>query len=187
MPGQGQVGGRRARRGQGAFSRRRDVVAQGMTKITQLDRRVLEAQVLRRVYDEAVRLHGPDEALELVRAVQERSAFEAGRDFAAAAPEKPCLDHFLTVLDLWRAGGAIAVADFKRDANSASFRVRRCLYVESYRALGMPEALLPLLSCARDEPFARGYSDRLRMERPETIAAGNPACLFRFVWEPEED
>lgn len=154
-----------------------------MASITQLDRRIVEAQVLRRVYDEALRQHGRDSALELVRLVQERSAFEAGRAFAASAPGAPSLEHFLTVLDLWQAGDAIQIRDFERGPGWASFRVHRCLYVENYRALGMPEELLPLLSCARDEPFARGYSGRLRMERPETIAGGHGACGFRFIWE----
>ncbi|MGE4291109.1 MAG: L-2-amino-thiazoline-4-carboxylic acid hydrolase [Desulfovibrio sp.] len=154
-----------------------------MANITQLDRRVLEAQVLRRVYDEALCLYGAEDALELIRNVQESAALEAGRNFAAVAPEGPSLEHFLTVLEIWQAGDAIQIKDLERKEHEATFHVSRCLYVESYRAMGMPEALLPLLSCARDEPFSRGYSEHLRMERPETLAKGFPACCFRFVWE----
>lgn len=144
---------------------------------------MLEAGVLRRVYDEAVRMHGAETALDLIRRVQERSAFEAGRAFAAAAPGEPCLEHFLKVLDVWQEGDAIHIEDLACEGGAATFRVTRCRYAERYREAGMPEPLLPLLSCARDEPFARGYSERLRLERPETIAGNAPACLFRFVWE----
>lgn len=159
------------------------MIAESMSNFTQLERRIVEAQVLRGVYEQAMDLYDGAQALALVHRVQERSAFAAGRAFAATASHHPDLDHFLTVLQLWQQGDAIIITDLQRRGNRASFRVTRCLYVESYRAMGMPEALLPLLSCARDEPFARGYSEHLRLERPETLASGCSACSFTFIWE----
>ena len=85
-------------------------------------------------------------------------------------------------MDCWRNGGALTTEDVRLEANRLSFAVTRCAYLEKYRSLGLPEELAGLISCCRDEPFAQGYSQRLALDRPRTLAQGAPACLFTFTW-----
>lgn len=139
--------------------------------------------MLAEVYATLLESHGPETALAMVTRTLERAALEAGRAFAAKAEGGPCLKHFATVLDLWRGTGALDIEDVRLTGNELSFKVVRCSYAETYRDMGLPEILVHTLSCVRDAPFARGYFQHLRLERPETIAAGYPACGFRFIWE----
>lgn len=154
-----------------------------MSTISRLDQRRIEAAVLGRMYETLCAELGQGKALELIRTAVEKDSFEAGRTFAATAPEGPSLEHFLTITDNWVGTGAIDIGPIEINGNTAHFPVTKCRYVETYRDMGLPEKLLPLLSCARDEPFAKGYSERLSMVRPETIAGGFEVCGFVFVWK----
>lgn len=154
-----------------------------MSEISRLDQRRIEAAYLMRMHEVLTDELGAERALSLVRQVVERESEAAGRAFAAAAPHGPSLEHFLTVVDSWRGSGALEVGEVELAGNSASLRVTRCEYVRVYREMGMAEELLPIVACGRDEPFARGYSERLAMHRPETIGLGFPDCGFRFVWQ----
>jgi hypothetical protein len=106
----------------------------------------------------------------------------AGRDFAAQAPGGPSFEHFKTILSAWKQGGALVVEHVRDTDRVLTFSVTRCLYVEAYRAMGVPAEVLPLLSCARDSPFASAYHPALELDRPCTLAGGADACLFRFTW-----
>lgn len=139
--------------------------------------------MLGRMYETLRGELGRGKALELIRSAVEKDSFEAGRAFAAAAPQGPSLEHFLTITEHWVGSGALELGDMELEGNTAHFPVTRCHYVEAYREMGLPEELLPLLSCARDEPFAKGYSERLSMVRHETIAAGFEVCGFVFIWK----
>ena len=125
-----------------------------------------------------------EKALELVRASLDRAAYKAGKGFADQVAEAN-LHHFSTILDYWRGTGVLDIEDVDLSSNRLTFRITRCGYVEKYREMGLPEELVRTLSCCRDEPFARGYSPFLRMEREETIGGGYAACGFVFLWEEE--
>lgn len=155
----------------------------GMSDISRLDQRRIEAALLMRMHETLTDALGPERALGLVREVIERDSEAAGRAFAASAPGGPSLEHFLTVVDSWRGSGALEVGEVSLVEGGAEFSVTRCEYVRVYREMGMVEELLPIVACGRDEPFARGYSDKLTMVRPETIGLGSACCGFRFVWK----
>lgn len=147
-----------------------------------LARRMIEADILCRVYETTGAAEGRDKALDAVRRVVESAAAAAGRDFAAQAPGGPSFEHFKTVLSAWKQGGALVVEHVRDTDRVLTFSVTRCLYVEAYRAMGVPAEVLPLLSCARDSPFASAYHPALELDRPCTLAGGADACLFRFTW-----
>lgn len=151
--------------------------------VTQIDRRKIEAELLERIYAELQRSMSEDTALSVIADTVERAGREGGKAFAAKAPGEPSLAHFKTVVDLWRAGGALDIKVDEDTEEVFAFRVTRCAYVESYRKAGMPEALCRTISCNRDAPFAEAYDSRLSLERPTTIATGSDACRFRFVWK----
>ncbi|UJX40072.1 L-2-amino-thiazoline-4-carboxylic acid hydrolase [Desulfovibrio sp. JY] len=150
---------------------------------TMLTQRCIEAAMLADVYAVLVDKIGKDAALDVVEETIERAARKAGQDFAAKAPGGPSLTHFAAVTDMWRAGGALAIENVRRQPDSLSFDVTRCRYAESYREMGLPEELVTRISCLRDGAFVAGYCDRLRLTRPGTIASGESRCPFTFTWE----
>jgi hypothetical protein len=154
-----------------------------LSKIPMLARRGIEAEMVVRIMASASKLAGPEQARAIIEDAISSAAFSAGQSFAAKAPGgAPSLAHFAQVLDMWRMGDALDIADVRLDAQTLSFRVTRCGYVDLYRELGLPADLPPLVSCSRDAAFAAGYSPRLTMERPQTIAKGSAYCGFIFRW-----
>lgn len=149
----------------------------------QIDRRRIEAQMALRMYHALAKELGAPKALEIIGSVASSDAREQGHAFAAKAPDnKPRLAHFATVMDLWRAGGALDFKDVRLTDDQWSFTVTRCGYAEMYRDMGLPTELAYNLSCIRDGHLAAGYSRRLRLDRPQTIVQGHTACVFRFTW-----
>ena len=146
------------------------------------ERRRIEAEILGRVYDSLAPQVGESTALDVICQATASAARDAGRSFAAAAWPEPCLEHFATVVELWRAGGALEIADVSLTKTELKFVVLRCAYLEMYRAMGLGAAMCNALSCVRDAAFVQGYSPHLIMERPFTLAMDEKPCRFRFVW-----
>ena len=144
--------------------------------------RTAQAGLVARIREALEREIGPERALAVLTEAVEEDARAAGAAFAGQAPSNPCLEHFATVLERWRAGGALTIEDVSLDGKTLSFAVTACAYARSYADTGLDPDLGYALSCARDEPFARGYSPRLSMRRTQTIMQGSPRCLFTFTW-----
>jgi hypothetical protein len=155
--------------------------------ITQLQRRRIEADILYKVFQVCKDKFGEEKAMSIIRDTTRRDAFRAGQAFASKAPDGPSLAHFTTVRDIWRAGGSIDVANEELTEDSWSFDIVRCGYHDAYREMGFPQEFCFAVSCARDHAFAAGYSHHLRLERPNVISRGAPACHFRFYWEEEAE
>ncbi|MDQ7833291.1 MAG: L-2-amino-thiazoline-4-carboxylic acid hydrolase, partial [Desulfovibrionaceae bacterium] len=149
-----------------------------------LARRMIEGQMLGQVYETTRAAEGREKALATVVRAVEAAATEAGRAFAAVAPKGPCFEHFKTILALWKHGGALTIEHVHDTDSHLTFSVTRCLYVEAYRALGIPAELVSILSCARDAPFAAAYHPALEFDRPCTIGEGAEAENF-FLTEQQ--
>ena len=158
-------------------------MATSSENVTLLAKRRIEAALLAEVYAVLLQHFDAAQALVLIEETVTRAALAAGRAFAASAPNGPCLEHFRSVIDLWRRGDALTIADVRWTPYSLSFAVTRCRYAESYREMGLPAALATRVSCLRDGAFVAGYSAKLRLSRPATIAAGAARCPFTFTWE----
>lgn len=150
--------------------------------VSQITRRLIEAELYGQMYETMTKVLGKQQALEIIEKNLHDAAVVAGKGFAASVPV-PNLEHFSTVVELWKKGDAIEVENLSIDGNRLTIKVVRCSYQESYREMGLPDELCRILSCCRDEPFAKGYSDRLRMERSTTLAEGGSCCPFEFYWE----
>lgn len=72
------------------------------------------------------------------------------------------------------------VADVAADAESISFDVTRCAFVDALRMLGR-EDVAPFF-CEVDEAFAKRDGSELDLERKGTIARGASRCDFRFTF-----
>ncbi len=150
-----------------------------------LERRRIEASVLKTVYEEMSAELGAPWAQEIIGRAIRRDAIAQGRAYAEAAREEGAgetsLAGFHALLPQWTADGALEVEMLKETELEVHYNVTRCRYAEMYRAMGLAE-IGHLLSCGRDGTFCTGYDPRIRLERTQTIMQGAPHCDFRYSW-----
>jgi len=158
---------------------------QEFMRITQLERREIEADMIGLLYAQMCEAMPPEVALGVVRSGLEKTAFKAGQAFARTAPDGPCLEHFSNVVGQWAAGGAVEHQVFEAGVGILRLNIAWCGYVKAYREMGLPDELVRTISCCRDEPFAHGYSSRIELIRTQTIAEGAPHCDFLYRWKED--
>lgn len=150
--------------------------------LSMLEKRKIEAEILKEVYETLKASHGEAVARTTVEESVRRSAIEQARQFAAAAPGGTSLKAFQDVMPLWTKGGALEIEVKEQSADTFAFNVVRCRYAESYKAMGLGE-IGHLLSCNRDGAFCEGYDPKLKLERTQTIMQGASHCNFRYTYE----
>jgi hypothetical protein len=147
-----------------------------------LERRRIEAAILKHVYDTLKASHGEAVARQTLADGVRRSAMEQAAQFAAQVGGKTSLQTFIDRQSLWTAGGALAVEVKERTEKTYVFNVTRCRYAEMYREMGLGE-IGHLLSCQRDGTFCEGYDTRLNFTRTQTIMQGASHCDFSYKYE----
>ena len=150
--------------------------------LSMLEKRKIEAEILKEVYETLKASHGEEVARRTIAESVRRSAIEQARAFAAAAPGGPSLKAFQDVMPLWTKGGALEVEVKEQTDKTFAFNVTRCRYAETYKAMGLGE-IGHLLSCNRDGAFCEGYDPKLKLERTQTIMQGASHCNFRYRYE----
>ena len=150
--------------------------------LSMLDKRKIEAEILKEVYETLKASHGEAVAKTAIAESVRRSAIEQARQFAAAAPGGPSLKAFQDVMPLWTKGGALEIEIKEQTDSSFTFNVVRCRYAETYKAMGLGE-IGHLLSCNRDGAFCEGYDPKLKLERTQTIMQGASHCDFKYRYE----
>ena len=150
--------------------------------LSMLDKRKIEAEILKEVYETLKASHGEAVARQTVSESVRRSAIEQARQFAAAAPGGTSLKAFQDVMPLWTKGGALEIEVKEQTATTFTFNVTRCRYAETYKAMGLGE-IGALLSCNRDGAFCEGYDPKLKLERSQTIMGGASHCDFKYRYE----
>lgn len=150
--------------------------------LSMLEKRRIEAEILKEVYLVLKDSHGEAVARRTVADAVRRSAIEQGKAFAAAAPGGSSLKAFQEVMPLWTRGGALEIEVKEQTDKTFVFNVVRCRYAETYRAMGLAD-IGPLLSCQRDGSFCEGYDPKLRLERTQTIMQGASHCDFRYTYD----
>ncbi|WP_291327572.1 L-2-amino-thiazoline-4-carboxylic acid hydrolase [Desulfovibrio sp. UCD-KL4C] len=151
--------------------------------VTAFARRKVEAELYGQLYKTITKKIGKEKALEIIKENLYDGAFLAGHNFAKTAEGEPNLKHFSSMIEAWRMGNALEVKNISLENNLLKMDVLSCKYQQAYYDMGLPDELCTLLSCSRDEPFAKGYSTHLRMERETTLAEGGKCCPFRFYWD----
>jgi hypothetical protein len=150
--------------------------------LSMLEKRKIEAEILKEVYETLKASHGEAVAKKTVEESVRRSAIEQARQFAAAAPGGTSLKAFQDVMPLWTKGGALEIEVKEQSDTTFTFNVVRCQYAETYKAMGMGE-IGHLLSCNRDGAFCEGYDPKLKLERTQTIMQGASHCNFKYTYE----
>ncbi|MFT8242911.1 L-2-amino-thiazoline-4-carboxylic acid hydrolase [Roseomonas sp. BN140053] len=151
-----------------------------------IERRRIEAELLREVYETLRAAHGTAEARRVIAESVRRSAIAQAARFAAEAPGGTSLQSFVDIQSHWTAEDALEIEVVGRDETHFDFNVTRCRYAEMYREMGLAE-IGPLLSCQRDGAFCEGYDPRLHMRRTQTIMGGASHCDFRYRYAAAED
>ena len=150
--------------------------------LSMLEKRTIEAEILKEVYETLKASHGEAVAKKTIEESVRRSAIEQARQFAAATPGGTSLKAFQDVMPLWTKGGALEIEVKEQGDSSFTFNVVRCRYAETYKAMGLGE-IGHLLSCNRDGAFCEGYDPKLKLERKQTIMQGASHCNFHYTYE----
>ena len=150
--------------------------------LSMLEKRTIEAEILKEVYETLKASHGETVAKKTIEESVRRSAIEQARQFAAATPGGTSLKAFQDVMPLWTKGGALEIEVKEQGDSSFTFNVVRCRYAETYKAMGLGE-IGHLLSCNRDGAFCEGYDPKLKLERTQTIMQGASHCNFHYTYE----
>lgn len=150
---------------------------------TLLERRRIEAEYAKAVYQELVAEIGADAAYGVIGRIARRLALQAGETFAERDGQTN-LATFAELIAMWQEGGALEIEWHEKNEAELRFDVVRCRYAEMYEDLGIRH-LGSALSCNRDGSLCEGYDRRIRMERDTTIMEGDACCNFRFVLETE--
>ena len=150
--------------------------------LSMLEKRTIEAEILKEVYETLKASHGEAVAKKTIEESVRRSAIEQARQFAAATPGGTSLKAFQDVMPLWTKGGALEIEVKEQGDSSFTFNVVRCRYAETYKAMGLGE-IGHLLSCNRDGAFCEGYDPKPKLERTQTIMQGASHCNFHYTYE----
>lgn len=144
-----------------------------------LERRRIEAMILKHVYDVISERSGKAEAEAVIGETCSRSAIEQGRHLAEDLGRAPDLEDFAAIMPNWTREDALEIEPLEMTADRMDFNVTRCRYAEMYREMGLGE-IGHLLSCNRDGDFCIGYNPEIELTRTQTIMQGASHCDFRY-------
>ncbi|NCZ82817.1 MAG: 2-amino-thiazoline-4-carboxylic acid hydrolase, partial [Betaproteobacteria bacterium] len=116
-----------------------------MENIPVLEKRRLQAQVIKPIWEVLVARLGETTARDILDKAIRKAAVEEGRMMAAASPGgDTSMPAFIRLYDNWKTGGALETQTLTADADRFDFDVTRCRYAEMYREMGL-EAIGDLL------------------------------------------
>lgn len=144
-----------------------------------LQRRRIEAMILKHVYEVIKERSGEEEARTVIGKAVSNAAIEHGKSLAEALGRAPDLRDFLDIMPLWTKDDALEIEVLEADEKQLNFNVKRCRYAEMYREMGLGN-IGDLLSCNRDGDFCIGYNPNIELTRTQTIMKGASHCDFRY-------
>jgi hypothetical protein len=152
--------------------------------LAMLEKRRIEAAMLKHVYDTLKASHGAEVAKRTIAAAVRQSAIEQAKELADKVGGQTSMQTFIDRQEAWLRGGALE-RDIKEQSDTRfRFNVTRCKYAEMYRDMGLGE-IGHLLSCMRDGTFCEGYDTRLKLKRTQTIMQGASHCDFDYTYEKD--
>lgn len=152
-------------------------------EMNRIEKRAIEALAIAPVMREVSKKMGNEEALAILRDINQKEAFQRGREMAKDAGGNG-IEVLIKDVATWGVGGSWEMEVLEQTSQTYFFNVLRCPYYEKYCELGLEELGVEL-SCCRDEPFARGLNPRLKLLRTKTIMEGADSCDFKYYLESE--
>nr|WP_321484368.1 L-2-amino-thiazoline-4-carboxylic acid hydrolase [uncultured Cohaesibacter sp.] len=150
-----------------------------MNDIPILERRRIEAMILKHVLDVISERSGREEAEAVIGETCSRSAIEQGKAMAEGLDHAPTLSDFADILPNWTKEDALEIETLVTEPEQMDFNVTRCRYAEMYKEMGLGD-IGHLLSCNRDGDFCVGYNPEIKLDRTQTIMKGASHCDFRY-------
>ncbi|MBU2867556.1 L-2-amino-thiazoline-4-carboxylic acid hydrolase [Pacificibacter marinus] len=144
-----------------------------------LERRRIEAMILKHVLDVITERSGRAEAEAVIGDACSRSAIEQGKALAADLGHAPDLSDFAAILPNWTKEDALELDVLVTEPDKMEFNVTRCRYSEMYQEMGLGD-IGHLLSCNRDGDFCIGYNPDIELTRTQTLMTGASHCDFRY-------
>lgn len=144
-----------------------------------LERRRIEAMILKHVLDVITERSGRAEAEAVIGDACSRSAIEQGKALATDLGHAPDLSDFAAILPNWTKEDALELDVLVTEPDKMEFNVTRCRYSEMYQEMGLGD-IGHLLSCNRDGDFCIGYNPDIELTRTQTLMTGASHCDFRY-------
>lgn len=144
-----------------------------------LEKRRIEAAILKNVFDVLVERHGREEAEEVISQAVIQSSIEQGKEFRKKHGGNPDLKDFAALSDLWEMDGALKKKIHVSTADRLDYDMVYCGYAQMYREMGLGD-IGHLLSCNRDGTFCKGFNPDIELTRTQTIMQGASHCDFRY-------
>ncbi|MDF0606680.1 L-2-amino-thiazoline-4-carboxylic acid hydrolase [Neisseriaceae bacterium TC5R-5] len=144
-----------------------------------LQRRRIEAEIIKPIYEIMKRELGIEKAQAIIEEAITETAVNTGKQFAAQESAPTSIASFVSLQYLWEKDDALQIEVLANNAENYDYNVKRCRYAEMYQELGLAEIGF-LLSCNRDSKFIEGYAPHIQLERPHTIMNGDGFCDFRY-------
>ena len=159
---------------------------EGINDVPMILRREIEAAMVApflRRYEEEL---GKEKAREITAEVISGLAEQAGAALGKAIGFKSLVDIKEKVNPLFNKGGMLEFEYKECSDDKLAFDVKRCAYVEMYKALGLEE-YGPQLSCQRDEFLFKGIDSGIKFTRTQTLMEGGSCCDFCLEMKKESD
>ncbi len=156
-------------------------MAEAAPPMAMIERRRLEATILKHVYETLKASHGEAVAKKAIADSVRNASIEQGRQMAEKSGETS-MQSFVDLQSLWTMEDALRVDVQKQTPEEFVFHVTRCRYAEMYKDMGLGE-IGHLLSCQRDGTFCEGYDPKLKLTRSQTIMQGASHCDFSYRYE----
>ena len=152
-------------------------------ELSRIEKRAIEALAIAPVIRAMFKKIGKDDALVILKEVNEQEAFQRGQDMMKSEGQNG-IEGLINEVASWGEGGIWEMDVLEQTSTTYFFNVHRCPYYEKYQELGLNEFGVQL-SCCRDDPFARGFNPRLKLVRSKTIMEGDDYCDFRYYLQRE--
>ncbi|MCP4903075.1 MAG: L-2-amino-thiazoline-4-carboxylic acid hydrolase [bacterium] len=149
--------------------------------LNRIEKRAIEAKAIAPLINAVIKRLGREEALAILEEVNQEEALLRGRSLAEEIGRNG-IEELVDEVAGWGCGGVWEMDVLEQTPTTYSFNVTRCPYHEKYRELELQEYGVGF-SCCRDEPHARGFNPRLRLERTKTLMEGADHCDFRYSLE----
>lgn len=152
-------------------------------EISILQRRKIEAEIIKPIYEIMKREFGLEAARKVVEEAVAQAAIDAGKSFASKEENgKTNIESFVALQYLWEKDNALDIDVLAENEDYYEFQVNRCKYAEMYHGMGLGDIGF-LLSCNRDAKFIEGYAPDVKLTRPHTIMNGDGFCDFCYKAE----
>jgi len=150
----------------------------GNKELNRIEKRAIEALAIAPIIKAVAQRIGWDEARAILQEANQQEALQRGKSMAEEM-KRNGIEELVADVAGWGRGGILEMDVLEQTPTTYFFDITRCPYYEKYKELGLEEFGVGF-SCCRDEPFARGFNPRLRLERTKTIMEGAEYCDFRY-------